>query len=180
VTRPQDSLVGGLGDKFFISNNFLNQSRARLAWNTLEVDLAFVSGADNRHEFLLPGADRGAWTNGFTNNFAWGALDITGPGHQSGRRQYTPGAAFYVSELFGAALSGQTVTNIFGHGLNCYYDPALGGNAYLQGLTYALRTVAGWPRPLPGPSPPFPAVWGCAWAASWSWPPPAGAAAVSP
>ena len=163
VTRPQDHLIGGrVGsevDKFFISNDFINQSKQNLAWNTLEAELKFVFGDDNKHAFHLAGADIGNTRKGFQNNFAWGVLDISGQrldlldGNTA-----NAGTAFYAGEVLGAAITGNIVTNIFGHGGNIYYDPLLIGNDYLQKLEYALQdggflipvTGAIIPTPLPG------------------------------
>ncbi len=73
------------------------------------------------------------------NNFAWGSLTLEGGQFLNlVDGNATPGGALYVGEILGLAIDwqGHLITNITGHGLNVYYDPALPGNAYLQGLTY--------------------------------------------
>lgn len=139
VTRPQDSLLGGRGDKFFISNDFVNHSKQDLAWNTLQAELAFTNGGDNLHKMYVPGADKGAVRSGFLNNFAWGTLDVNGQILALLDGNMSPGGGFYVGEIFGAIVNGTSIANIFGNNLNIYYDPFLAGNAYLDGLCYALQ-----------------------------------------
>lgn len=98
---------------------------------------------------------QGASRQGFENNFTWGVLNITGQSLdlQDGNTE-TAGEAFYAGEILGAAISGDQVTNIFGHGLNVYYEPLLAGNAYLGGLSYWLqdggRLAPVMATPLPG------------------------------
>ena len=143
VTRPEDHLVGGrIGsevDKFFISNDLVNQSKETLLWNTLDAELAFVAGEDKQHQMYLPGIDQGARKEGFQNNFAWGVLDISGQSLELLDGNADDGGAFYAGEVLGAEINGNLIANIFGHGLNIYYDPLLAGNDYLHGLQYALQ-----------------------------------------
>jgi hypothetical protein len=142
VMRPQDHMTGGMEDgvrdRFFISNDFINQSAQTLAWNTVEAYLAFVTGDDNLHQFYLPGTDLGGSRQGYQNNFAWNTLDITGQQIELVDGNTTKGGAFYAGLLLGAALNGNKVSNIYGNGLDLYYDPLLADNAYLKGGTYAL------------------------------------------
>ena len=72
------------------------------------------------------------------NNFAWGSLDLTGQTLTLLDGNNTPGGALYVGTILGVLLSGGQVTDIYGNGLDIYYDPSLAGNAYLGGLTYQL------------------------------------------
>ena len=151
------SWTGGVGDTFIIQHDFLNQSKNNLEWNTLKAELDFVVGDSNQHQMALPGSDKGAVRTGFKNNFAWGILDINGQilNLVDGNTD-TRGGAFYVSEILGADVTGDTVSNIFGHGLNIYYDPLRPENAYLQGRRYFLQDggllapVTASATPIPG------------------------------
>ena len=131
-------LTGGAGDVFDVSGNFINDSLANTDWNTVAASLAF-SGADGTsHTFDLTGLDLGAASAGFTDNFAWGDLNI-GAGNSIA---LGGSGALYVGALEGLAFSGNDITNILGNGFNIYYDPtldtslgsrfyALGGGGYL-------------------------------------------------
>ena len=149
--------TGGVGDTFIIQHDFLNQSKNNLEWKTLKAELDFVVGDSNEHKMALPGSDKGAVRTGFKNNFAWGILDINGQilNLVDGNTD-TRGGAFYVNEILGADVTGDTVSNIFGHGLNIYYDPLRPENAYLQGRRYFLQDggllapVTASATPIPG------------------------------
>ena len=65
-----------------------------------------------------------------------------------------PGGALYVGVILGLELKDGLVTNIFGNGLNIYYDPLLLGNEYLKGMTFNLKG-GGYLKPTPLP----PSVW---------------------
>jgi len=96
----------------------------------------------------LPGADLGQTRAGYTDNFAWGSLDLTGQTLTLVDGNDTPGGALYVGRLLGVTLSGNTVTDILGsNGLNIYYDLFL--NPELGGLTYDLAG-GGWLAPVAG------------------------------
>jgi hypothetical protein len=140
IVEPAASyLLGGLGDTFIITNDFINRSQAKMSWNTREAALKFISGQDNLHHLYLAGADLGASLAGFVNNFAWGSLDLTGQKLFLLDGNGEAGGAFYVGEILGLAIDwqGKLITNVTGHGLNMYYDPSLAGNAYLMGQTFA-------------------------------------------
>ena len=149
-------LVGGAGDAWILSNDFINQSTRNTDWDTVAAYLGFVSGADGAHDLYLPGADLGADGAGYANNFSWGTLSIA-----EGNSLYlydgnaVVDGALYVGELLGAVLSGSDVTNIFQGGteydLNIYYNPSLAGNSYLGGWQYALAG-GGLLSPVPIPS----------------------------
>lgn len=63
-----------------------------------------------------------------------------------------PGVALYVSQILGAILSGNTISNIFSNGSNIYYDRGFAGNAYLDGKVYALSGI-GFLEPIPASEP---------------------------
>ncbi|HSZ55716.1 MAG TPA: hypothetical protein VK797_08655, partial [Tepidisphaeraceae bacterium] len=128
------ALVGGAGDRFFISGNFDSSSVQNKAWNTASslVDLQ-GSGA---HGFSITGTDEGPTANGYVNNFAIGTLELDSGGSLS--LQPSQGnSALYVGALALADGVGQ-ISSIAGNGANVYYDPANQANAYLNDQTYAL------------------------------------------
>jgi len=145
-------LTGAAGDVFKITGNFVNNSAQSNAWNTLQAALAFATGTSNAHSVALGGADLGRTAAGFTNNFAWNSLDLTGQTLTLTDGNTTPGGALYVEDLTGLTFSGSTVTDITGNGLNIYYDPsvdlALGGKTFnLEGGGILAPDTAPVPEP---------------------------------
>jgi len=127
---------GGAQDQWIISGNFINQSTQNLTWNTVAADLIFIGGGN--HQLYLPGSDQKQKMAGYSNNFAWGSLDLTGQTLTLADGNDTPGGALYVGSILGVTRNGGKVTDIFGNGLDIYYNPDLAANAYLDGLTYDL------------------------------------------
>jgi len=145
-------LQGGLGDKWSLSGNFQNESAQNTQWNTALSDLAFTGGGT--HQLYIPGSDKGGSLTGYSENFAWGSLDLIGQVLNLMDGNATLGGALYLGEILGITLDkdGKVVTDIFGNGLNIYYDPNLLGNSYLGGITYDLSGDLGGkliPTPLP-------------------------------
>jgi hypothetical protein len=119
IVDPTGYLVGGTGDVFNISNDFINQGTNPL-WNTDGAMLAFIFGTDSEHNFYLPGADSGPGSE----SFAWQTLDITGQSIFLFDGNGIPGGALYVDEIMGLVISNSEITNIMGgNGLTLYYDP---------------------------------------------------------
>ena len=81
-----------------------------------------------------------------------GSLNLTGQTLTLMDGNAIPDGALYVGSILGALLKGGQVTNIYGNGLNIYYDSDLRANAYLGGGTYSLRG-GGYLEPDPGPLP---------------------------
>ncbi len=52
---PTGYLVGGSQDLFIIKNDFRNFSAQGAQWDTVQAGLKFSTGADNSHNFLIPG-----------------------------------------------------------------------------------------------------------------------------
>jgi hypothetical protein len=129
------SFTGGAGDTFIITGAFLNQSTQNASWNTTQAMLTFVGGT--KHELDITGADKGTSRTGYTQNFAWGTLDLTGQILSLADGNHDPGGALYVGAILGLTRNDLQVTDIFGNGLNIYYDPNL--NSKLGGLTYKLE-----------------------------------------
>ena len=71
-------LVGGSGDKWIVSGNFINNSTQNTSWVTRLSDLTFITGTSNQHQLYVPGADLGPSDESFNHNFVWGTLDLTG------------------------------------------------------------------------------------------------------
>ena len=154
-------LVGGVGDRFFVSNDFINQSLQNTQWSTGLADLIFESGIDGAHDVALAGLDLGDDFAGFTDNFAWGTLDImAGQTLALSDGNLTAGGALYVDTILiqdallaaGGiddllSLNPGELTTIFGNGFSIYYNPFSAGNDYLGGRTFAL-TGGGYLAPL--------------------------------
>ncbi|MGQ9688320.1 MAG: VPLPA-CTERM sorting domain-containing protein [Desulfobaccales bacterium] len=137
-------LVGGPGDTWQIGNDFYNASAQNNLWDTGQATLVFFQskGQDASHILQVPGVDYGPSLAGYSNNFAWGVLDLLMEGQTPVYQDLIlkdpngGGGALYVGAIEGLLFSGEYVTNIYGNGLNIYYDPAL--NPDLKGLTYVL------------------------------------------
>jgi hypothetical protein len=140
------------GDIYKVQANFTNNSTQNSLWNTLAADLDFISGAT--HSIALAGADLGQDVAGYTNNFAWGKVDLTGQTlNLSDGNPSNSGAALYVHQILGVAVSGLSVSNITGNGFDIYYDASQ--NSYLDGETYSLGNggvLAPIPAAVPEPS----------------------------
>jgi hypothetical protein len=154
---PNGFIIAGDGDIFKLFDNFINNSTENNSWKTDMSDLIFTTGLDNIHDFWLAGADFGSGGGGFLNNFAWGLMDISGNVLNLLDGNSTPGAALYVHELLGAEISGNTITNIFGHGFNIYYNPSDPLNNYLLAGTFMLADggtlgPTGGGQPVPEPA----------------------------
>lgn len=132
-------LVGQSNDYFYINGDFINKSTMNTDWNTMHSNLSFITGVDNIHDFYLTGVDYGAAMPGYSNNFSWGVLDITGNVIYLFNGNDIAGGALYLRDIIGLDMSGSLITNIFGmDGLNIYYLANLAENDYLGGLTYDL------------------------------------------
>jgi T5SS/PEP-CTERM-associated repeat protein len=128
-------LTGGAGDLFNVSGNFHNTSTQSTLWNTTGSTLEYSGTTGTSHTMDLVGADVGPNASGFTNNYAWGLLDLDAGNSLS--LDGTVGTnALYAAALEGLDISGDDITNIVGNGLNIYYNPA--DDAGLDDLTYAL------------------------------------------
>jgi hypothetical protein len=131
-------LVGGVGDRFFVSGDFISSSAMTTSWYTIDSYLGFRSGVDNNHLFHVTGEERGASETGYSDNFGWGILAVaSGNDVELVDGNGTPDGALYVIDIEGVVLSGSDVTNISGSdGINIYYDPDAVANAYLASGTY--------------------------------------------
>lgn len=149
-------LVGGPGDRFFVSGDLVSSSTNNTNWSTGEAELHFRTGVDTLHSLSLTGIDYGPVESGYTQNYAWGRLEIVaGNSLTLVDGNATAGGAFYTREMVGAQISGSTVTNITGAAsLVLYYDPAEAANAYLADATYDL-TGDGQLVPLGAPAVPM-------------------------
>ncbi len=150
---PDGYLVGGAGDRWIISHEFVNQSAMNTLWSTGSSYLGFAGGTEGAYNLYLPGDDIGVGTAGYENNFAWGTLEIDGDQDLVLYDGNTAdaGGALYVGQILGLEIAGSNVLNITGNGLNIYYDRLK--NPDLNGLTYAM--VAGGSliaSPVPIPS----------------------------
>jgi hypothetical protein len=110
------------------------------SWNTSLSYLAFEHNATSLHNIYLAGADYGAFSAGYLNNFSWGAINTTGESLQLYDGNSIAGGALYVGDILGLKISDNFITNITGmDGLNIYYLSFLPDNFYLHGLIYDLE-----------------------------------------
>jgi len=149
----QDGYIqAAAGDLYKVGGDFDNISTQNTLWDTASATLEFIGADGTSHVLQVAGSDFGAHS-GVTNDFGWGELEIDG----GNLIQLTDGPgsgsdALYVTELLGALISGNTVTNISGiDGLTIYYDGHAADNAYLGGLSYLLsgggRLISDVPEP---------------------------------
>jgi hypothetical protein len=136
------------GDLYKVSGNFTNNSTQNTAWNTSAATLAFFTGTSSAHNVALAGADAGQHQAGYTNNFAWGTLDLTGQTLALSDGNATHGGALYVGTITGETIASGQVTDITGNGFNIYYEPGL--NLDLHGQTFSLLN-GGKLAPVPVP-----------------------------
>ncbi len=145
-------IAADAGDQYNISGNFLNYSLKNTDWNTGGAGLAFKDNPEGGHSFALAGADLGQ--AGYANNFAWGVFDVTGvltlnllDGNAS-----EAGGALYTGSALGLDIDWdtRTIKNVYGNGMNVYYQPSAAGNAYLGGGTFNLMN-GGQLRAVPEP-----------------------------
>ena len=97
--------------------------------------------------------------SGYTNNFAWGTLDLTSI---TGTDKLTLtdgnatlGAALYVHLLNEIVSGGSVDLSNISSLYNIYYDATLAGNDYLNDMTYSL-SGGGSPKPIPAAAVPIP------------------------
>lgn len=131
-------LVGGAGDNFFVSGDFISSSTQNTLWDTVDASIGFTGLPSSTHDFYLTGADFGALTSGILDNYAWGTLSMESDIALSlidGNT--TTGGALYLSVLDLADGTSQ-INSIFSN-FNIYYDSTALGNSYLSGLTYGLN-----------------------------------------
>lgn len=154
-------LVGGAGDRFLVSENFVSHSTANTLWETSSAELIFPSGPvgpANAHEFYLTGADLGLNMAGFINNFAWGTLSLEyGQWVVLVDGNATAGGAVYVEELLLDAgtrikLNGMNIYYLNGGGLKQYFcgDATLDGRVDDDDLNIILTD---WGKTVPPANP---------------------------
>ncbi len=166
VNGPTSFIQASDGDQYIVSGSFHSSSAQNTSWDTHSAVLRFQANAANTsHSFDITGRDIGAVPAGYTDNFAWGSLQVD-PNEifllQDGNAD--PGGALYVgvAQLLGAPsgsdLAGYIQTHLLnadaGNLLNIYYDPSLSDNAYLGAQTYTLGN-GGYLAPVSVPEPPM-------------------------
>ncbi len=136
IVNESGYLLGGAGDRFFVSGDFLNGSLLDTLWDTNLAELLFQGGS--AHTLSLAGKDFGNSFASLNDNFAWGSFSL-------GLSQTLSlldgnadaGGALYVSSFLLAGGLSQ-IASITGNGFNIYYDPNAAGNAYLSAANYNL------------------------------------------
>jgi hypothetical protein len=166
VNGPTAFIQASDGDQYIVSGSFRSTSAQNTSWDTHSAVLRFQANAANTsHSFDITGREIGAVPAGYTDNFAWGTLQVD-PNEtlvlQDGNAD--PGGALYVgvAQLLGAPsgsdLAGYIESHLLnadaGNLLNIYYDPTLSDNAYLDAQTYTLGN-GGYLAPVSVPEPPM-------------------------
>jgi len=133
-------LVGGVGDNFFINDDFFNYSDQTGLWDTADAYLGFIGW--NTHEFRL-----GGWDEASNMSFAWDTLELSEYGNLffSGG----PGASLYVDNLILGAGSTLDLS-----GFNIYYSALtnLGGSFSGGQLIQLASNTGGGSTSVPEPS----------------------------
>ncbi|MBI5234907.1 MAG: PEP-CTERM sorting domain-containing protein, partial [Deltaproteobacteria bacterium] len=140
IIQTTGYLHGGTGDNFFIADNFYNNSAQNTSWNTAMSLLSFTNGMDTSHDYYLTGVDFGASVAGFTNNYAWGTLQL-----DAGNNLNIYGTALYLDMV---VLGSGTALNL--NGVHVYYNTLVnnGGSwALLNGGTFTQIASAQVPEP---------------------------------
>ena len=154
IVSENGYITAKYGDRFFLRGNFENYSQMNFDWNTEHAHLSFLSGEDNIHDLYLTGRDYGNTMAGYSDNFAWGALDATDDILYLYDGNDEAGGSLYLRKIFGAEIVDEIVANISGsEGLTIYYNARANENMYLAGLDYNLsgsgylRAVGSVPEP---------------------------------
>ncbi|MEN6475246.1 MAG: PEP-CTERM sorting domain-containing protein [Syntrophaceae bacterium] len=129
-------LQGGSSDQFLLSGSLVNDSTSPL-WDTSEALLGFTGTGSHNIDQI--------------NDFRWGTLAI----YDGGSLYLSGSGDLYVENLLGLTFDGtDTISNIFGNGLNIYYDSIY--NPWLEGRTYSLAdggSLLAYNTPDPVPEP---------------------------
>jgi hypothetical protein len=121
-------LIGGVGDVFSVSGDFINSSTQNSLWDTNGATLE-ITGAGNHI------VDFGSSANGgYANNFAWGALTV----EAGASLEFTSMNAVIYAGIFDLQGGLEQLANISGD-FTIYYDTNLAENAYLGGDDYELQ-----------------------------------------
>jgi hypothetical protein len=153
---PEGVLLGGSGDQFIVSGDLINTSTRNAAWNTAAALISFTGGP--AHTLAWSGINQGASYQGYVNNFAIGALELSA----GNTLTLEPGGAIYVGSLLLdgrpadasqlAAYIAQAISNSgSADPTDIYYDPGQTANAYLNDSTYVLGN-GGVLSPVPEPA----------------------------
>ena len=148
VNDGAGAIVAAAGDVFVVTGNVGGNTTNRSVWNTAAATLEFAAGTGSTHQFELSGVDLGNGPGAAASNFAWGTLRL-GVGQKlslaDAAANWSAGGrgALYAGVLqldgFAAGGVGSFVAGqIAGNGFNLFFDPALAGNAWPGGGTYAL------------------------------------------
>lgn len=148
------ALVGGAGDRFFVSGDLINRSAAAGAWDTAAAELHFSGAAT--HTLTTPAVDRGGTYAGYDGNYAWGALQLAaGESLTIADADPESGGALYVRDLrLDGGLAQVSLLATETADVAIYYDAARSANAYLGGQSFSLsgggQLIAAAPEPTAG------------------------------
>lgn len=133
-------IIAGEGDRFFISNDFTNNSRMDQAWETSLAQLIFTGESGTAHEFTIAGMDA------CEDKFKWRTLDITNQ-----ILNFSGSGTLFVGELLGLEFDETGEATNLKSALNVCYDLNLPGNEYLEDRIF---TIPGGGQVVPTPVPP--------------------------
>jgi hypothetical protein len=143
--NPSGALVGGEGDIWRFGGNVTINSTNNTGWSTLQSEMDFF-GTTGNHNVTYPGLDLGQTALGYSNNFAWGIVNVA-----AGQKLVnTNDAALYTDVLVLGGGTGQIAS--FTGDLAIYYDPSNPVNSYLGGQTYSFGSGNGMVAPIPEPT----------------------------
>jgi hypothetical protein len=137
VIGASGSLVGGAGDVYNVSGDVVSTSTQAAGFNISAARLT-LQGAGT-HTFTWAGANLGATSAGYTNNFAIGVFEIQSGGAVDiidGNGAGALGIYVQTLELDGGLSQ---IGSITGNGADIFYDASEAGNAYLDDGSYALE-----------------------------------------
>ncbi len=149
------NLIGSTGDVWQFGRDFTSASTQNTTWNTTLSEMDFFrsnTGPNSGfslgdHVFAYSGLDLGQTYAGYTDNFAWGLVNVF-----SGNQLLTSGSgALYTTGLL--IGSGTSQIGSFTGNVTIYYDPLdTVHNGYLNGGTYPFGSGTGKVAPVPEPS----------------------------
>jgi hypothetical protein len=151
-TGANGYIQAAAGDTYQVAGNFDSASTQSTAWVTQSATLEFTGADGTGHAMQITGADLGLGQHRI-GNFGWGEVEIdSGNTITLTDGVGSPTGALYLTDLVGADISGDMITNIFSsNGLNIYYDGHDAADSYLHGLSYFLmgggRLISDVPEP---------------------------------
>ena len=125
------SIQAQSGDTYIVKGNFINNSTQTGSWNTTDAILKFAGTGTQTFTLAAGGSPLNSWGTLDLTSFVTGEkLALGGP----------TGAALYVGVFSDFTVSGTSVADITGNGLNIFYDPTLNA-ALLAGGNHGIYNL---------------------------------------